>query len=354
MIRVRTIAAMLRGGGAGVRITLGVIVVLAFSACTPSSHVQSLDGESMGSTWSVRYVGTDKSVERLKPEIEAGLALVDHQMSTWKADSDLSRFNRSAAGTWTVLPAELFKVVDAALTLAEDTGGAYDPTVGPLVDLWGFGPAGALREPPDAAAIEAMRERTGWQRVQRDPTQRSILQSGGTHLDLSSIAPGFALDLIGETLESQGISNYLVEVGGELRGRGLKPDGSVWQVAIQRPLDNDSADGSITPEHVIGLQDASLGSSGDYRHFFEDGGRRYAHRIDPRTGYPLDNGVASVTVMARFGIDADPLATALSVLGAEAGIEYAKRHGIAALFIIRSGSGFEERMTPEFAALLPR
>ena len=273
-------------------------------------------------------------------------------MSTWKSDSDLSRFNTAAAQTWVVLPPELFKVVEAALTLAQDTDGAYDPTVGPLVDLWGFGAAGTRREPPDPASIKAMRERVGWQRVQLDAALRRVLQSGGTHLDLSSIAPGYALDLIGEYLESQGRMAYLIEVGGELRGRGLKPDGHAWQVAIQRPLDNDNADESISSQHVIGLRDASLGSSGDYRHFFEDRGRRYAHRIDPRTGYPLDNAVASVTVMAKLGIDADPLATALSVLGPDAGLDFAQRRGIAALFILRKGDGFEERMTPAFAALL--
>ena len=352
MKKVRTLAAIGHDGAAGVRILLGIIAMLALTACTPSAQIQSLDGTSMGSTWSVRFVETDASVDKVKAELEARLALVDQQMSTWKADSDLSRFNHSAAGTWTVLPPELFKVVDVALKLAEDTGGAYDPTVGPLVDLWGFGAAGTRRQPPDPASIESMRARTGWQRVEIDISRQRILQRGGTHLDLSSIAPGYALDLIGEYLQSQGIANYLVEVGGELRGRGSRPDGSAWQVAIQRPLDSDSADGSITPERVIGLRDASLGSSGDYRHFFEDGGRRYAHRIDPRTGYPLDNDVASVTAMSKEGIDADPLATALSVLGADAGIEYAKRRNIAALFILRKGDGFEERMTPAFAALL--
>lgn len=335
-------------------ITVASMMVWVLGACAPTAQIQTLSGDSMGSSWAVRYVGNDASVERVRAAIEQRLALVDRQMSTWKTDSDLSRFNTAAAGTWVDSPPELFKVVEAALKLAEATGGAYDPTVGPLVDLWGFGPAGERREPPDAASIEAMRKRVGWQRVHRDAAQTRVLQSGGVHLDLSSIAPGYALDLIGEYLELQGRMDYLVEVGGELRGRGLKPDGSAWQVAIQRPLDNDAADDSISPQHVIGLRDTSLGSSGDYRHFFEDGGRRYAHRIDPRTGYPLDNDVASVTVMAKLGIDADPLATALSVLGPDAGLDYAKRHGIAALFILRKGDGFEERITPAFATLLAK
>ena len=333
-------------------IAVAPMLAMMLVACAPMAQIQTLSGDSMGSGWSVSYVGEDASVANMRASIEQRLALVDQQMSTWKTDSDLSRFNTAVAGTWVAVPPELFKVIEAALKLAEATGGAYDPTVGPLVDLWGFGPAGERREPPDAVSIETMRKQIGWQRVQRDAAHARVLQSGGVRLDLSSIAPGYALDLIGEYLESQRRMDYLVEVGGELRGRGSKPDGSAWQVAIQRPLDNDAADDTISPQHVIGLRDASLGSSGDYRHFFEDGGRRYAHRIDPRTGYPLDNEVASVTVMAKLGIDADPLATALSVLGPDAGLDFAQGRGIAALFILRNGDGFEERMTPAFAALL--
>ena len=336
----------------GGRIAGACLLLAMLTGCHASTVVQSLDGESMGSTWSVRYVIDNPSPPDIRAAVETRLGLVDRQMSTWKPDSDLNRFNSAPAGTWLELPPELYEVIEAALKLAADTGGAYDPTVGPLVDLWGFGAAGARREPPDAASIAATRSRTGWQRVQVDSEQRRVLQAGGIHLDLSSIAPGFAVDLIAGYLESQRINDYLVEVGGELRSSGNKPDGSAWQVAIQRPLDNDSVDDSVTPAHVLPLRDTSLGSSGDYRHFFVDEGRRYAHRIDPRTGYPLDNAVASVTVSRPHCVDADPLATALSVLGADAGLSYANQHGIAALFILRTPAGFEERMSTEFPRLL--
>ena len=332
---------------------LGVsLLLVTITGCAALRSVQSLDGESMGSTWSVRYVADSSSLPEIRRAIEARLELVDRQMSTWKGDSNLSQFNSAPAGSWMELPPELFGVTAAALKLAADTGGAYDPTVGPLVDLWGFGAKGTRREPPDAASIAAMRARTGWQRVKLDIGQRRILQAGGTRLDLSSIAPGFAVDLIAGYLGSQRIKDYLVEVGGELRGSGSKPDGSAWQVAVQRPLDNDSIDDSVTPAHVLSLRDASLGSSGDYRHFFVDDGRRYAHRIDPRSGYPLDNAVASVTVSRPHCVDADPLATALSVLGVDAGLTYANQRGIAVLFILRTADGFEERMSAEFARLL--
>ena len=324
------------------------------AACGSSAPMQALDGESMGSTWSVRYVGASASSSPARAEIVALLDRVDRQMSTWKSDSDLSRFNGAAPGSWVTVPDELFEVVEAALALAADTEGAYDPTVGPLVDLWGFGPGVSRREPPDGASIDAVRSRVGWQRIRLDVEQHRILQNGGTHLDLSSIAPGYAVDRIAQYLESQDIDNYLIEVGGELRSSGHKPDGHPWQVAIQRPLDNDTADGSVVPAHVVGLHNAALGASGDYRHFFEDGGRRYAHRIDPRTGYPADNGVASVTVLRPHCLHADSLATAFSVLGVQQGLAYAQERGIGVLFIVREGDRFEERMTPAFADLLTR
>jgi thiamine biosynthesis lipoprotein len=335
-----------------VRVGVAACLALAIAACEAPARVQSLDGESMGSTWSVRYVGADASRSAVRAAIVARLNQVDRQMSTWKSDSDLSRFNDAPAATWVDVPEELFDVVEAALALASDTQGAYDPTIGPLVDLWGFGADGSRRQPPDDASIDALRARVGWQRLKLDRAQRRILQAGGIHLDLSSIAPGHAVDRIAVHLDSQGIADYLVEVGGELRSRGRKPDGAAWQVAIQRPLDNDTATGGIVPAHVVALRDAALGASGDYRHFFKAGGRRYAHRIDPRTGYPVDNGVASVTVLRAQCMDADSLATAFSILGVRDGLAYARERDIGVLFIVREGDRFEERMSPAFADLL--
>ena len=329
-----------------------LLAVMLLVSCTPSSRVQTVQGESMGSGWMLSFVGAADSVDTVRKEAQRRLDQVDAQMSTWKADSDLSRYNKAPAETWVEVPVDLYQVIAAALKLAAETGGAYDPSVGPLVDLWGFGPSPARRAPPDAATIAEMRARTGWQRIQLDPIAHRVWQPGGSRIDLSSIAPGFAVDWIAQFLESQGHHDYLIEVGGELRGQGSKPDGTPWQVAIQRPLDNDRADGEIDAQHVLGLTDAALGSSGDYRHFFEDGGRRYAHRIDPRTGYPLDNNVASVTVMSANCQDADPLATALSVLGVEQGLAFAVKRGIAVLYILRTANGFEERMSPGFAAML--
>ncbi|MBN8482663.1 MAG: FAD:protein FMN transferase [Xanthomonadales bacterium] len=327
---------------------------LLLAGCAARPAIVRLDGESMGSTWTVKYVGAESSSPGVRAAIEHELAEIDAQMSTWKPESPLSRFNAAPAASWHVLPEALFGVMQRALALAADTDGAYDPTVGPLVELWGFGPGKARREPPTAAEIDRVRARVGWQRVQLDEAGRRAFQAGGVHVDLSSIAPGYATDRIGEILGARGCADYLVEVGGELRARGQKPDGGAWQVAVQRPLDNDHSDGAIDAQHIVALRDAALGSSGDYRHFFEDNGRRYAHRIDPRTGWPLDNDVASVTALAKRGIDADPYATALSVLGPDAGMAFARTHGFGALFILRNGERLEERMSEVFAASLSR
>jgi thiamine biosynthesis lipoprotein len=327
--------------------------MVLLAGCANAPRLQSLDGQTMGTTWSVKFV-SETAPEPLRQGIQQRLDQVVAQMSTWEASSDLSRFNQAPAGTWQVLPAEFYTVLSYAIDLAKDTAGAYDPTVGPLVNLWGFGPDKQRREAPDAAAIAAARERVGWQRVQLDPTQRRALQPGGIYVDLSSVAKGFGVDQVADYLDAAGITDYLVEVGGELRGRGRKPDGEAWQVAVQRPLENDRADDSVDAEYVLGLHDLAIATSGDYRHFFEDHGHRYSHTIDPRTGYPVEHELASVTVLHRDCMHADALATALTVLGADEGLEYARRHDFAALFIVRNGDRFEEHMTPAFAAALAR
>ncbi len=331
---------------------LCVLAAVLLAACAPRAGIVALSGESMGSSWTVKYVGPEDAADALRRVIEAELADIDATMSTWKPASDLSRYNAAPAGTWHALPAPLFAVMRAAVELAADTGGAYDPTVGPLVELWGFGPSGRDGGPPDATAVAAARARIGWQRLRFDEQGGRVFQPGGAQVDLNAIAPGHALDRITEALSARGLSDHLVEIGGELRAHGTRPDGQPWRVAIESPVASDRADGTIDARHVIELRDAALGSSGDYRRFFESGGRRYAHRIDPRSGEPIDNGVASVTVLAPRGIDADPLATALSVLGPDEGLAWATRRGLAVLFIVRAGEGFEERATPAFKALL--
>ncbi|MGE0716237.1 MAG: FAD:protein FMN transferase [Alphaproteobacteria bacterium] len=296
----------------------------------------------MGTTWSVRIVAPPGRPPA-RQAIEAALALVDRQMSNWRADSDIARFAAAAAGEWVALPEEAFTVVAEALAVAADSAGAYDPTVGPLVDLWGFGPGGTRVTAPDARAIAAARARTGWARIALDRATRCLRQPGGVALDLSAIAKGFAVDLVSGRLADAGFANHLVEIGGELKGEGVKPDGTPWFVALERPPGIENAVESVAVLHGL-----AVATSGDYRRFFEAGGSRYAHTIDPRSGRPAADPPAAVSVLHASCMTADALSTALTVLGVEAGMAFARDRGIAALFVTRRG----EHMTPALAAML--
>jgi FAD:protein FMN transferase len=314
-------------------------------------RLEVLRGDAMGTSWAVTMVAprhvTPVDARRA---IEARLARVIAQMSTWEPASDLCRFNAAAAGTWHTLPAECFAVVACALRIARDTDGAYDPTVGPLVDLWGFGPAGRVGEPPASAAIAAARARTGWSRVALDAGRRAAYQPGGVALDLSSIAKGFAVDEVAGALDRLGATSHLVEIGGELRGTGIKPDGSPWWVALERPP-GARADVPAEGDLVVALHGRSIATSGDHVRGFQAGGRWYAHTIDPRTGAPVSHSLAMVTVVHPDCMLADAFATALMVLGARRGLAYATQLGLAAVFVERDDE-LVEHMTPRFAAML--
>ena len=309
--------------------------------------VTGLGGKTMGTTWSVKLAGPPRADgDRLRCGIERVLARIVAQMSNWDAASDLSRFNRAGGGSWFPLPADFHVVLDYALALAEDTGGAYDPTVGPLVDLWGFGPAGMRVDLPRENDIETARARCGHRKLTLDRKARCVLQPGGVSLDLCGIAKGYAVDCVASLLHEQGHRDYLVEIGGELRGEGQKPDGSPWWVALEAPRGlND------TVETIVALQGLGVATSGDYRRYFEHQGVRYAHSIDPRRGYPVGNGVLSVTVLHRSCMRADALATALMVLGLDAGLQFAAARNIAARFVFADRSGLQCRGTPAFTAM---
>jgi thiamine biosynthesis lipoprotein len=316
--------------------------------------VQSVQGETMGTFWSVRAVmPAELSLASRAKGIQAVLDLVDGQMSTYKPTSALSRFNAAPAGTWHVLPAECFDVVRHALQVARESDGAYDPTVGPLVNLWGFGPDAARREPPPRESIAAAHERIGWWRLMLDAATHSVFQPGGIHLDLSSVAKGYGVDLLGHHLDQMGIDAWLVEVGGELKGKGRKPDSSPWRIGIERP---GAATGAVQRmdqlSQVVCLSGRAIATSGDYRRRFDADGVTYSHHIDPRTGWPVPHTVASVSVLAGEAMQADPMGTLMTVLGPEQGMAYARERGLAVMFILHGANGLEERLSPAFEAAL--
>lgn len=319
--------------------------------------VHELGGPTMGTRWSVKFwypIGTPSPAHTaLRNAIEAALDEVVCQMSPWEPDSDLSRYNRAAAGRWQTLPKPFFSVLHSAIALARDSGGAYDPTVGPVVDLWGFGPAPKRDTAPSETELHSARARVGWQRVALDVAQRRVRQPGGTGLDLSSIAKGHAVDAVARVLRERGCDNALVEIGGELLGCGRRPDGEPWRVAVKLPgvaSAGDDSDAGQGP--VLALPDLAVATSGDDFRCFVADGEPCSHTIDPRTGRPIRHALASVTVVHAQCMQADALATALLVLGPDAGWAFAQRLKLAALFIRRSADGLEARPTVGFEALL--
>ncbi len=316
---------------------------LLLSACAPPEPLR-LHGASMGTTWQVTAYASAAREPELRDRIQTRLDELIAQMSAWNPDSHLSRFNRAEADTWHSLPPDLFLVLDHALALSAQTRGAYDPSIAPLVDLWGFGPASAARTtPPSSAEIATAQAMLGATRLQLDRENRRALQPGGLRLDVNSLAPGYAVDAIAALLLELGIDSFLVELGGEMRAAGRKPDGNAWRVAVERPdMQGDDFD------TIVELRDAALGTSGDYRIGFIHQGWRYSHTLDPRTGAPVDHDLAAVTVIAASAMAADARAAALLVLGPDEGMAFAQAHGLAAVFTRRTDTGYVRRTTAAF------
>lgn len=316
----------------------------AIGARMADGDIITLSGPTMGTSWSLKLVAQG-DLPALAGDLQSLLNRVVAQMSNWEADSDISRFNRLPASRWQALPPDFFRVLRRGLEIAAASGGAFDPTAGALVDLWGFGPAPTRLEPPDADAIADAIGHAGHHRMEIDVHARRARQPGGLALDLSGIAKGYAVDLLADHLRERGHRHFLVEVGGELVGEGVMPDGQPWWVDLEAP----PALVSTIPTARVALHGLAVATSGDYRRYFDHAGRRYAHSIDPRTGWPIANGVASVSVIHGRCMDADAWATALTVLGLEEGLALATEHGLAARFMTNEGG---EALSPTLAAML--
>ena len=273
----------------------------------------------MGTDWSLRAVLPPPGAAE---GVQAALDLVVAQMSQWEAASDLTRFNRGAAGVWHEIPVEFAHVVAAALQIARASDGAFDPGLGNLTEAWGFGSAGPIEAVPEQA-------RTPDRTLDFDPATRRIRRGEGAALDLSGIAKGYGVDLAAEWLLANGLRHFLLEVGGELRGEGIRPDGQPWWVDVETPPGVDAA------LLRIALHGMAVATSGDYRRNFVEGGATYAHTIDPRTGAPAINHIVSVTVLHRNCAQADALASVLTVLDVAEGQALRKREGLVAHMLTR-------------------
>lgn len=337
---------------AAILVSLLVILTLLSSGCGKDDALTEIQGHTMGTTYSIKLAALPPglSLEVLKTAVEARLERVNALMSTYRPDSELSRFNASRSTDWFSADPELVELVARAESISRLSDGAFDVTVGPLVDLWGFGPELKDFRIPDEQTIAQTRARVGHARLhwRQDPPALRKDQAD-LELDLSAIAKGHGVDQVAAVLDQLGVTDYLAEIGGELRARGTKPGGESWRIAIERP-----EAGTRTAYRVIELNDAAMATSGDYRNFYEQDGRIYSHTIDPMTGRPVEHTLASVTVIADDCATADGLATALLVLGPERGFERAQAAGITAFFVSRQGDDFVDRSTARFDALAER
>jgi len=325
-------------------------VVLLAGGCAPAP--QQFVGPTMGTTYSVTVTQLPGGVtrERLQGVIDDVLAQVDRHLSTWNPSSEISKFNATRSTMAIPISPDLRAVVEVSLDVSRASGGAFDITVAPLVRAWGFGSGqGADRGPPDPALLEELRAETGYRNLVLAPDGHSLRKVvPGLELDVAGVAPGYAVDQIAERFERLGVRDYLIELGGELRGRGRSPEGRPWRVAVESPVTGDRK-----PYALVEVDGMAVSTSGDYRDFRVVAGRRVSHEIDPQTGAPATSDLASVCVLHPSDAYADAYATALMVLGPDAGMRLATRLGLAALFIERdhSGQGFRERSTPQFERL---
>jgi len=311
----------------------------------------SFSGPTMGTQYSVKVVSAEPLAasvqEKMAADISEALALVDAKMSTYRDDSELSRFNAAKTTEAFPLSSDTISVMAYAQRISAETGGAFDITVGPLVNAWGFGPDGRV-SPPSESELAKLRQRVGYEKITVDTNTNTVRKSqADIYCDLSAIAKGYAVDHVALHLDDYDLAGYMIEVGGEVRTKGTNADGGAWRIGIEQP---DT--GERRARRVIGMSRISMATSGDYRNFYTADGARVSHTIDPRTGSPVRHGLASVTVLANQCLLADAYATALMVLGPEEGYRFAEEHNLAALFIMRTeDGGYEERTTNGFAGL---
>jgi thiamine biosynthesis lipoprotein len=305
----------------------------------------------MGTTWHVTVVGR-ASVAGLQPKIDRRLAEVNQSLSTYREDSEISRFSRfGVVGKEFPVSRDFLRVMTTAARVFALSQGAWDGTVRPLVDLWGFGPSPPVAEPPAPGEVEALLRQVGFDRIEIRPGAL-VKREASVTLDLSSIAKGYGVDAVVEVIREEGFRDFIVEIGGEVYGAGSRRDGRPWRVGIHRPRVEAAPDEIY---RVAPLRDAAFATSGDYRSFFVRDGVRYSHVLDPRTGRPVANGVVSVSVLASDCTLADGLATAVMVMGAEAGLALLERlPAVEGLVVVETKDGrLQDHATSGFPSEVP-
>ncbi len=334
-----------------------VLTLLVFlSGCFPSNDLQTqevlLQGRTMGTTYNIKVVVDPKVQDtvKLQAEIDKLLKQLNQEMSTYIPDSELSLFNQSTSLESVNISTGLARVIAEAIRLGNLSGGKLDVTVGPLVNLWGFGPEYRPETVPSEQDLSAARARIGLENLTLSGNKLSK-KIPTLYVDLSTIAKGYGVDLVAEYIEKQGIANYLVEIGGEMRLHGFKHTGELWHIAIEKPI-LDSSGVQRAVQQVIVPKDNAVATSGDYRNYYEVDGQRFSHIIDPATGSPINHKLVSVTVIHPSSMTADGLSTAMMVMGEEGALAFAEKHGLAAYIIAKSENGFVEQSTVKFMQYL--
>jgi thiamine biosynthesis lipoprotein len=313
------------------RIVAFLAVLALLSGCQKPVTTMFLSGTTMGTQYSLTIVKPgDVASEMLQQRVESLLREVNKTMSTYDEESELSRLNLSESTEWIEISEDLYTVLDAASVVARDSGGAFDVTIGPVVNLWGFGPTPGTGRMPESVALEQAHARVGVGKFELQSGPNALRKiASDVNIDLSGIAKGYAVDRLSWLFSQLGVHDFLIDIGGEMSARGTNPDGADWQIGLEMRAGEGT---EIGP--VIEFTNASLASSGNYRNFFELDGVRYGHTIDPKTGMPTQHRLAGVTVLHDSSMFADAWATALMSLGFEAGLEIARQQSLAALFVV--------------------
>jgi thiamine biosynthesis lipoprotein len=325
------------------------LVALAGCSFQPDEEIWEISGPVFGTRYHISVVLPEDHdrLESLAKGIDEALEGVDASMSTWREDSELSKLNRREdQSAWIPVSDGLFEVLTRADEISRLTDGAFDVTIGPVVNLWGFGPDARPEQIPSEEELARALAKTGYEHLSLQADPPAVKAAIPQYIDLSAIAKGYGVDVVARYLDSEGIAAYLVEIGGEIRTHGQKPDGSVWRLAIEQPVEG----AEHTVNSIVSLPSRAMATSGDYRHYYESEGRRFSHTIDPDTGQPIAHHLASVTVIADDSMTADALATGFTVMGYERASALATRENIPAYFIIRTENGFEGHQTPAFSS----
>jgi thiamine biosynthesis lipoprotein len=327
-------------------------------ACSqePSYQVLKIQGATMGTHYHIAWVGLDaKQAQPLQMAVDERLQAINKSMSTYDPQSELSRLNKGDLAVDTqgniTLSADLTEVLAKSLQIWQQSAGKFDITVGPLVNLWGFGPEARIDAAPAVERITERLAKIGSQHLKLDVAAQKLHLDSPQYIDLSAIAKGWGVDQIALLLEKQGIQNYMVEIGGEVRTKGQKPDAQPWRIAIERP-DPDVLEQQAAL--IIAPRDTGIATSGSYRNYFENNGVRYSHTIDPATGYPITHKLVSITVLHKEAGMADGWATAIDVAGPELGLQLAETYKLPIYMLVaKDGGGFSEVTSSEFRKLFP-